>query len=355
MTVDEDLCGLVVGKFWPPHRGHQQLIDAFARACERLFIVVCEAPGQRPTGLQRAWWLQALYPKAEVIVTEDLCAHHHPDPCAPECTPLWAQRVEALGITGVDVVVAGEAYGEAFAEALGAQYMHVDRSRGVAVSGTQIRADLAEHWWALDEVVRAGLYRRVVVLGAESTGTTTLVRDMAGSMKAPYTAEAGRTMSWALFTAAGSMGDIQWDEQHFWTIVEQQIRLEQFAIQGHVDQEPGSLGPWLVCDTDTLATVAWWERYLGRPAPALLTFAQSRLADLYVLTSPDDVEMDETDPLRDGAAVRLAMHERLRELVVQSGRPFVEVTGSELGRAIQVALALAKVEQDHPRWVHHAA
>jgi len=346
-------CGLVVGKFWPPHEGHRRLLDAVSAQCERLFIVVCAAPGQQPGGRERMWWLQALYPAAEVVLTDDLCAWHHPLVCPAQCTPVWAHRIDELGIGPVEVVGAAEVYGEAFAAALGARLVHVDRTEGGELSGTAVRDDLSRHWGSLSGVVRAGLYRRVVVLGAESTGTSTLTVDVARRLGLPFTAEAGRTMSWALYAQAGAMTAVEWNESHFWTLIERQMRFELEAIWGRIDLPPGPLGPWLVCDTDTLATVAWWERYLAQPSTAVHALARGRLADLYVLTSPDGVAMDDSDPLRDGAAIRLAMHERLRELVAASGRPFIEVRGAAADRVAQVVHTLEQFERDNPRWVHH--
>ena len=63
--------------------------------------------------------------------------------------------------------------------------------------------------------------------------------------------------------------------------------------------------------------------------------------------------MDDSDPLRDGAAIRQGMHERLRELVAASGRPFIEVRGAAADRVAQVVDALEQFERDTPRWVHH--
>lgn len=49
---------------------------------------------------------------------------------------------------------------------------------GVRVSGTAVRADLVGRWGLLPVPVRLGLATRVVVVGAESTGTSTLAADL---------------------------------------------------------------------------------------------------------------------------------------------------------------------------------
>jgi hypothetical protein len=80
----------------------------------------------------------------------------------------------------VDLVFSSESYGEPFADALGARHVAVDPARRrFPVSGTAVRADPAAHWHLLGPPARAYLTPRVAVVGAESTGTTTLVRALA--------------------------------------------------------------------------------------------------------------------------------------------------------------------------------
>lgn len=304
-----------------------------------------------PSGIQRSLWLQAMFPESEVVVDNDWCAWHHPNECGASCTELWAGRVKELGLFPIDVVAAGESYVERFANVLHAKCIRLDRHNAVG-RGTGIRKDLAGNWLELPQVVRAGLYRRLVILGAESTGTSTLATDLSRRLNAPLAAEVGRAYSWYLFAQAGSMEDISWSEEDFWQIVNLQIQLERDAIWGDLESIPGTYGPWLVCDTDTLATVAWWERYLNNDIKAIQKFTNARPADFYVHTSPNGINFDDSDPLRDGAHVRLAMSDRFRELLVTSGRPWLEVAGSREARVEQVIDALRKYEDEFNRWIH---
>jgi HTH-type transcriptional repressor of NAD biosynthesis genes len=347
--------GLVVGKFWPPHMGHHLLLDTLADRCERVVCVVCAPHGQVPSGGDRAVWLQSAHPLVEVVVVDDFCAWHHPEPCEVACSAKWAERVTRLSVGPIDVVATSESYGDRFAGLLGAEHLSVDPERvTVPISSTAIRDDLAAHWGYLHRATRHGLTRRVVVLGAESTGTSTLARDLAREIDVPLTAEVGRTVSWELFAQAGNdMSKVEWTEASFWRIVDRQIALEHWALDSVADRAPGPLGPWLVADTDTLATVAWWERYLGTDAGALSRFAGARLADAYLLTDPEGVDFDDSDPLRDGASIRHAMHARLRELVVAAGRPWTLVSGPPNARLAAAVEFVHNFERAHPRWVHH--
>jgi hypothetical protein len=86
----------------------------------------------------------------------------------------------AAGTDRVDAVFSSEAYGVELAARFHAQPVTVDLGREkVPVSGTAIRADPAGHWGMLGPGVRGWLARRVVVVGAESSGTTTMARALA--------------------------------------------------------------------------------------------------------------------------------------------------------------------------------
>ena len=343
--------GLIVGKFWPPHNGHQRAFDLLRASSDHMAIVVCGEPDQVPSAFDRAMWIQSANPDAEVVTVGDLCAWHHPSDCPPECTSAWVGRLGDLGLGGFDVVVASETYGKPFADAIGAELIDSARDSD-GLSATAIRDDLSGRWLDLPPVVRAGLHRRVVVLGAESTGTSTLSLDLARELSMPLAPEAGRTVSWRLMAAAGDMGSVRWDESHFWEVGNLQIGLEHQAVFSRIRERPGELGPWLVCDTDTLATVAWWERYLNVGQGGIPQLASVRLGDLYLVTSPHDVEFDDSDPLRDGRHVRSAMHDRFIDLVEQSGRPWVLLTGDREERLAGAIAAMTEFELAHPRWVH---
>ena len=148
--------------------------------------------------------------------------------------------------------------------------------------------------------MRAHLCRRVVITGAESTGTTTLARALAERLGTVWVPEVGRAVSVAR-EAAGIFG--QWSDEDFAVIARRQQRDEDLAARVS--------GPVLVCDTDALATCIWQERYLGRSTAAVEAIAASRSYSLSVLTS-DDIPFVQ-DGLRDGEHLRGWMTERFRE------------------------------------------
>ena len=337
--------GLVIGAFLPPHAGHHSLVREVQDQCDHLTVAVADLPGQLPETHDRASWLQAIHPDADIVVLPDNCAWHGAAPCIDTCASAWAEQLTLLGAPPFDLIVTSEPYGPALADEVGATHL---RAEGLLDDGG-LRDDLAGGWQQLHPVVRAGMFRRLCVIGSESTGTTTLSRDLATRLRAPSTYEAGRVMSWSLAARVGGIEKIEWTEHDFYRILEEQRRVESDAAARAVDQPIGPFGPWLVCDTDALATVVWWERYLDTPSDPALRFAEARLAEAYVITSPHEVDFRQ-DGVRDGEHVRLAMHSRFVELAVASGQPYLLVAGDAASRVDRVVDWLASVEAGLPRF-----
>ena len=169
--------------------------------------------------------------------------------------------------------------------------------------------------------MRAWFCRRVVITGAESTGTTTLARALASRLGTVWVPEAGRAVSEARGIPA------RWSDEDFAVIARRQQRDEDRAARVS--------GPVLVCDTDALATCVWQERYMGRSTGAVERLAASRSYTLSVLTS-DDIPFVQ-DGLRDGEHLRAWMTQRFRERLQP---PWIEVRGSVAERVEQVLSAV---------------
>lgn len=183
--------GLVLGKFLPPHRGHQYLFD-FARAyCDRLTILVCSLRNEPIPGELRHRWVAEMCPHAEVLLVDDENPsepHEH-----PEFWRIWTDTVRRRVPTGPDVVFTSEDYGNELARRLGAEHVIVDRAREmVPVSGSAIRRQPLRFWDYLPECVRPNYLKRVVVFGPESTGKTTLCRQLAAHYSTVWVSEYAR-------------------------------------------------------------------------------------------------------------------------------------------------------------------
>jgi NadR type nicotinamide-nucleotide adenylyltransferase len=318
---------VVVGKFRPPHRGHSYLIDTALAGAERVVVIVCDHPDDDVPAALRADVLRALHPAATVLVTPD----DIPDDLGEATSRAWARRtVELLGGRRPDVVFSSEEYGQRYAACMGARHVSVDpRRRRFPISGTAVRADPQAAADFLGPAVRAWYVRRVRVLGAESTGTTTLARDLAAHYGCRWVPEYGRAYCARRLAEEDT---IDWRTEDFVHIAGQQ--------QADEDAAAGAGGRLLICDTDALATSVWHERYLGHESARVRRLAVPGTAALYILTG-DDIAFVQ-DGTRDGEHLRGWMTARFRAVLDGRGEPWIELRGS---RAERLAAAVDRVDE----------
>ncbi|CAM5597987.1 AAA family ATPase [Streptomyces avidinii] len=327
--------GLVLGKFYPPHAGHHHLVRTAQDQCDRLTVLVCAASVESVPLADRVAWMREAHPGADVVgAVDDIPVDLH-DPA------IWEAHMAVFrsAVPGrVDAVFTSEEYGSELARRFGAAEVLVDRERTLfPVSGTAVRADPVGSWEFLGPAVRAALTRRVVVLGAESTGTTTLSRALADHYRrrggvwarTGWVAEYGRRYSEEKLAAAraadpaASWADVSFTSEEFPVIARHQDADEEQAAR---------LGsPVLFCDTDSFATGIWHERYMdGRNAEVERIAALTR-RDLYLLTDHADVPFED-DGLRDGPQLRPWMTERFRAELERTGRRYLLVRGDRAAR-----------------------
>jgi HTH-type transcriptional regulator, transcriptional repressor of NAD biosynthesis genes len=220
-------------------------------------------------------------------------------------------------------------------------HVRVDRAGlEVPMSGTRVRSDPRAHIDHLDEhVARYFSPRRVVVLGAESTGKSTLSRDLAEALSTVPVPEYG-----ALYTQA--LRDPQsytWREADFVAIAEGQLALEDAAVRA-------ALAPVVICDTDAYVTALFCESYLGMRSPEVERLAAERYYDLYLVcdpTTPFVQDMTGTRRLEQ----REFLHERELAYARRMGRT-IELSGSRERRRAQAieAIRVMLEETAAPTW-----
>ena len=331
--------GLVVGKFYPPHRGHRHLIQTARRRCDRLVILLPHHPSQGIAGELRGAWLREIHPDCEVHVVPDTLGDDVEE---------WARfTVEHLG-RAPDVVFSSETYGPRFAAALGCRHEMVDPARAAfPVSGTAVRSAPLDHLDWLEPCVRAYFVRRVVLIGAESTGKTTLARMLAERFDTVWVEEFGREY-WqtklmeagppsatksaeereAELAARGSV--LAWASEEFRQIAAEQQRRE--------DAMARVANRVLICDTNAFATGTWHERYLGYRDEGVDEIGRRGRVDLYLLAYPDFPFVQ--DGWRDGESVRDGMHAHFARQLAALPTPVVHLRGPLDARLAEATAAI---------------
>jgi HTH-type transcriptional repressor of NAD biosynthesis genes len=346
--------GLVLGVFYPPTlRDHAHIRRATAHATRVTVVVLCAAR-ENISLADRVVWLRSEHADdTRVTVVGIRCGI--PIDCVD--SGAWAARLVLIqaalaGVTDepIDAVFGTGPFDDEVAARLPAAHVPFNEGHVIAeVSSRTIRTDLPASWHVLSGTVRAGLAVRVVVLGAESTGSTTIARLLAEAYRRrggawahtdwiPEYARDYALIKWERAkTAAQAEGrtpprlnEIVWETPDFDLVAAEQTAREDAAAAA------GS--PLLVCDTDALATAVWERRYFGARARTGQPWAGPLLPrhDLYLLTDHVGVPWED-DGMREGDLdVRAAMTGWFIDSLTAGGQSWVLLTGS-----VEQRLALA--------------
>ncbi len=175
---------------------------------------------------------------------------------------------------------------------------------------------------------------KIVLFGPESTGKTTLSRQLAKHYDAPWVPEYAREYL-----------QKKWDKEQktctpedLLPIAEGQIQLENKLAK--------TTETVLICDTDLLETKVYSETYyLGTCDPILEKYALENIYSLYFLTYIDTPWI--ADDLRDKPNDRLRMFKAFEEALIRNKRPYVLLKGDQeerLKKAIKHIDKLLKQE-----------
>lgn len=352
MTTPDFAHGLMIGKFYPPHHGHVHVISTAAAACSAVTVLVMGSTMESIDHAERADWLAEMVGhlgNVEVLsILDDAPMDYSSDSAWIAHIGLMAAAVRRGRYpAAVDAVFSSESYGAEMAARFGATAVAVDPDRvRYPYSSSMFRADVVGRWTELPPPVRRGLAVRVVVLGSESTGSTTLARDLAAHYRrrggvwerTGCVDEYGREYTELKFDAlqlrspGAPLTDLTWDSADFATVAAEQTRQEDAAAAA------GS--PVLICDTDAFATAVWERRYVGEHSHASAPWATDLLPrrDIYLLTDCAGVDFEQ-DGWRDGEHLREGMQEWFADALTEAGHSWFLVSGSPQER-LELAVAV---------------
>jgi NadR type nicotinamide-nucleotide adenylyltransferase len=129
--------GLIIGRFMPPHKGHQHLVEFVRIRVNRLTVLLLSRSEDTIPGEVRLGWLQTLFPFARVIhLRHDLPTDYG----KAEIWEQWITLIRRAYPDGPDLVFSSESYGEELARRLGARHVPVNPGRTIVhISATLIR------------------------------------------------------------------------------------------------------------------------------------------------------------------------------------------------------------------------
>jgi HTH-type transcriptional regulator, transcriptional repressor of NAD biosynthesis genes len=314
--------GLVVGKFAPPHKGHQLLLETALNQCDQVTILVYSNPDfPNMPSKTRASWILELYPNARVLVPENVPHNDANDFTQREFVKKFLEREKIA----VDAVFTSENYGAGFAAHLKVEHVLVDLERlQIPISGTRIRQDVHANRGNLDPRIYRHFVQKIVFMGAESTGKSTLTEALAKKYQTKFVAEYGREV-WMQKNGMLELAD-------YVHIATHHRELEDVALL--------TSNRFLFVDTNAITTMFWCYAYEGNGLPeltALARAAETRYDHVFVCN--DDIPFVQ-DGWRDDAIWRSRQQSLILYDLTVRGVLYTLVSGSLEERLVQVEKVL---------------
>lgn len=310
---------LVLGKFCPLHKGHLYVMETASRSSERSYVVVDNIMDEILPVALRAKWVREEFPDAVVLALPRRL------PQSPEETDLfwdiWREELLKILPEKIDCVFASESYGVRLGEVLGADFFKVDENRiRVPVSATAIRHDLIGNWDMLADAAKRDLGVKICVFGPESTGKSTLTRQLSEVFGAPYVNE------YAVEVIKRKNRELSLSDMNE-------------IIQGHnnaITKASAALPPILLVDTDAITSKIWSEELFDAIPPGIEDVVVGQGFDLYLLTDIDLPWVNDIHRYRPDN--RRQFFEKCRSELEFYNRKYVIISGSgkeRLNRAVK--------------------
>lgn len=326
--------GLYGGTFNPIHMGHVDCIIQAANMCKELYIVLSIGNNRDEINCRvRYRWLYQLTQhigNVKIIMLED-----NTDAKEAYTEDLWdadAKKVKEQIGKPIDIVFCGDDYDESsfWNKCYPESAIHFFPRN--EISSTEIRKNPYKRWEWIPKVARPYFVKKVLLMGGESTGKSTLIINLANRFNTNYIEEAGRDLS-----EKSGTDELMLSED--FTEILLQHKLNEIKAIEHSDRV-------LFIDTDTLVT-QFYMGFLDDPAidkNRALSDAIDGVNeyDLILFLEPDVAfvqDGDRSEIIRDD---RVKYSNQIKELISAHGKKFVTISGDYQERYEK---AVAEVEK----------
>ena len=323
--------GMYGGSFDPLHVGHIHDIIRAAAMCEELYVLISWCSGRESTSkeLRYRWILNSTrhLPNVKIRLVEDEAVSKE----VYNTDYYWekgARDIKAIVGKPIDIVFCGSDYlGTGRFESLYCpeSVVHYFDRAEVPISSTDIRGWALKNWDYIPAVCKNHYARKVLVVGGESTGKSTLVQNLALAYNTNYVEEVGRE------TCAYAGGE-EWmiPDDLYENFLRQRVNIMDAAK---------NCNRILFVDTDALTTLFYCGFLLGEDSPqmnACRHLAQGILAtmewDLVLFLEPDVPFVQDGTRNEEIHRQRIKYSEQIKALFDLHHIPYETIGGDYLER-----------------------
>ena len=327
--------GIYGGSFNPLHMGHLSCIIQGANMCKTLYVIICDATKRNEIDIRIKYrWVYQLTKhigNVKIIILPDNCSTKE-EYTTKQAIEDSKNIKEQIGMP-IDVVFLGNDYGEdifwyiCYPEA--EKYVF-PRNK---ISSTQIRENVYEHWDWLPDVVKPYYVKKVLLVGGESVGKSTLTVNLANYYNTNYVEEAGRELS------EKSGTDTLMLQEDFTEILLQQKLNQIKALE--------LSNKLLFVDTDALITQFYLKFFDDGQSKKNIELSKAidtlNEFDLILFLEPDVPFVQDGGRSETIHADRMKYSNQIKSILDEHNRKYVSINGNYQERFLQAIEAVNKI------------
>lgn len=279
----------VFGKFLPFHKGHEAMINFAANKCDFLTVLVCCSDKENIPDTVRKSWIERTFEKEKIVEVKTFNYLESELPNTSETSKdvseIWADIFKKQ-LPDYSLLITSEEYGNFVAAFMNIQHIAFDIPKKLfPVSATAVRKDLFANWKFLPDSVKPDFAIKVVILGTESTGKTTMTEKLSNHFNCSLVLEAAREI-------IANSNAFSFDDLHL-VATEHAKRIDEAIL---------AASPLVIIDTDIHTTKSYSKFIFEKQLEVSDDIYNANIANLYLYLN-NDVEY-----LQDGT--RLSEAER---------------------------------------------
>ncbi len=305
--------GFVLGKFMPLHKGHLALIDLAYQHCDKLYIVFCYTENEPIPGIIRKQWLSTemeRYPNADIVFFQyDETELPSTSESSRQVSEVWAHALKKI-VPDANVLFTSEPYGDYVAEVMNIEHIMFDEKRNAyPVSATKIRAQPLLYWNMITDSAKPYFVQKVVLVGTESTGKTTLAQKLANYYSTVFVPEMAREV-------------VEKTEECTYDDLVKIATLHANTILNKIPEA----NKLLFVDTDITITKSYSEFLFNKKFSVAAWIEEVNRFDLYLFLEPDCDYVQDGTRLSETERARLSDHHKAA--FKNTGLSFISINGN---------------------------